>query len=118
MLILDDHGEITGRINLRDIDLHDGSAYLGYRIGEAFINQGLAKRAVKELLAHVSYLNLNTLIAYVFADNIASHKVLQHNGFLPTKTHENYAVIRGAFLDCIEYHCDLQKALLLDFPLV
>lgn len=118
MLILDDNDEIAGRINLRDIDLQDGSAYLGYRIGEAFTNRGLAKRAVKELLADVSNLNLTTLIAYVSADNIASQKVLQHNGFSPIKTHKDYAVIRGAFVDCIEYHCDLHKALFLDFLLV
>lgn len=107
MLIVDDCGEIVGRLNLRDIDMLDRSAYLGYRIGEAFINRGLAKQAVEELIAQIAYLNLKTLIAYVSADNIASQKVLQHNGFLPIKTHEDYAVIKGAFVDCIEFHRSL-----------
>ncbi|SBS34950.1 Putative ribosomal N-acetyltransferase YdaF [Marinomonas spartinae] len=107
MLIVDGGGEIVGRINLRDIDMQNRSAYLGYRIGEAFTNRGLAKRAVKELIAQIAHLNLKALIAYVSADNIASQKVLQHNGFLPIKNHEDYVVIKGIFVDCIEYHHSL-----------
>lgn len=103
MLIIDDGGEIAGRINLTDINLVLSEAYLGYRIGEKFAGRGIAKRAVKEMIQLANELNLQTLIAFVSVDNIASQKVLTHSGFVEIKIHENFAEVQGKNINCIEY---------------
>lgn len=103
MLIVDGSGEIVGRINLTDINLVLSEAYLGYRIGEKFAGRGIAKRAVKEIIQLANELNLQTLIALVSVDNIASQKVLTHSGFVKMKSHENFAEVQGENIDCIEY---------------
>ncbi|WP_137170361.1 GNAT family N-acetyltransferase [Marinomonas sp. FW-1] len=104
MLIIDDSGEIAGRINLTDINLVLSEAYLGYRLGEKFTGRGIAKGAVKEIIQLAYELNLHTLIALVSVNNIASQKVLAHSGFVETKIHENFAEVKGKNIDCIEYH--------------
>ncbi|RBP79972.1 N-acetyltransferase [Marinomonas rhizomae] len=104
MLIIDDSGEMAGRINLTDINLVLSEAYLGYRIGENFAGRGIAKRAVEQIIQVANELNLQTLIAFASVDNIASQKVLVHNGFFDVKCHANFAKVRGEGIDCIEYH--------------
>ena len=104
MLIVDDSGEIAGRINLTDINLVRREAYLGYRIGEKFAGRGIAKRAVEKIIQLANELNLQTLIAFASVDNIASQKVLTYNGFVDVKQHANFAEVQGNSVDCIEYH--------------
>ena len=103
MLIIDDNGEIAGRINLTDINLVLREAYLGYRLGENCTGRGIAKRAVEKIIQEAKELNVETLIAFASVDNIASQKVLVHNGFVEMKTHENFAEVQGKNIDCIEY---------------
>ena len=103
MLVIDDNGEIIGRINLTDINLVLSEAYLGYRLGEKFTGRGIAKRAVEQITQLAKELNLQTLIAFASVDNIASQKVLTYNGFVEMKTHENFAEVQGKNIDCIEY---------------
>jgi [ribosomal protein S5]-alanine N-acetyltransferase len=104
MLIMDDAGEITGRINLTDINLVRCEAYLGYRIGENFTGRGMAKWAVESMIQLAKALHLQKLIAFASIDNIASQKVLAHNGFVEIKKHENFAQVQCNSIDCIEYH--------------
>jgi ribosomal-protein-alanine N-acetyltransferase len=82
-LLLTDTGEILGRFNL--IMVEDDSAELGYRVARDAAGRGLATAAVAELrkLAATEY-GLRTLRAKVTADNPASQKVLERNGFLLT----------------------------------
>ena len=111
MLIIDDSGEIAGRINLTDINLVLGEAYLGYRLGEKFTGHGIAKRAVEQITQLAKELNLKKFIAFASVDNIASQKVLKNNGFVDVKRHENFAEVQGNSIDCIEYHkSTLEKA--------
>ncbi|QUX93107.1 N-acetyltransferase [Marinomonas sp. A3A] len=103
MLVIDDNGEIIGRINLTDINLVLSEAYLGYRLGEKFTGRGIAKRAVEQITQLAKELNLQTLIAFASVDNIASQKVLTYNGFVDVKQYANFAEVQGKSINCIEY---------------
>jgi ribosomal-protein-alanine N-acetyltransferase len=74
-------GDVVGRVNL--FGVADGSADLGYRIAEKAAGKGLATAAVRMIceLAAEQY-GLATLRAKVTADNPASRKVLERNGFV------------------------------------
>ncbi|MFC3572813.1 GNAT family N-acetyltransferase [Streptomyces yaanensis] len=79
-VVLDERGELIGRINL--VDVEDGSAELGYRVGERAAGRGVATAAVAEVcrVAAATY-GLTTLIAVTTCDNVASRTVLERNGF-------------------------------------
>jgi RimJ/RimL family protein N-acetyltransferase len=80
-VVVTERGEVVGRVNLTDVA--DGSAELGYRIGQRAAGQGLATAAVRRVreLAATEY-GLTRLRARVKLDNPASRKVLEHNGFV------------------------------------
>jgi len=79
-VVLDDRGELIGRVNL--VDVEDGSAELGYRIGEHASGRGTATAAVREVcrLAGTAY-GLSALTAITTRDNLASMAVLRRTGF-------------------------------------
>lgn len=79
-LVLDDDGHILGRVNL--IDVEDGSAELGYRVGERAAGRGVATAAVAEVCraAGTAY-GLTSLVAVTTLDNLASRTVLERNSF-------------------------------------
>ena len=81
-VIEDDNGKIVGRANLKDINLSDRSAEVGYRIAESACGQGLATLAVSRLIKEGKLRwNLKRLVANVYAKNIGSAKVLKRCGF-------------------------------------
>ncbi|CAL9477661.1 GNAT family N-acetyltransferase [Streptomyces sp. enrichment culture] len=73
---------LIGRVNLMDVA--DGSAELGYRVGERAAGRGVATAAVAQLcrLAATAY-GLTSLTARTTLDHPASMKVLTRNGFTP-----------------------------------
>ncbi|MFE5542036.1 GNAT family N-acetyltransferase [Streptomyces sp. NPDC056492] len=73
-------GDLVGRVNLLDIE--DGSAELGYRIGENAAGRGLATAAVAEIcrVAQTAY-GLTRLTAVTTLDNPGSLTVLRRGGF-------------------------------------
>ncbi|MFJ7078369.1 GNAT family N-acetyltransferase [Streptomyces sp. NPDC098781] len=79
-VVLDDEGRLVGRINLLDVE--DGSAELGYRVGESAAGKGVATAAVAQLcrLAATAYA-LTSLVARTTLDNLASQAVLKRNAF-------------------------------------
>ncbi|MEV6128951.1 GNAT family N-acetyltransferase [Streptomyces violaceusniger] len=79
-VVMDDQGELLGRVNL--VDVEEGDAELGYRIGERAAGRGVATAAVQEVcrLAATEY-RLSTLTAVTTLDNVASMTVLKRNGF-------------------------------------
>ncbi|MFF7313003.1 GNAT family N-acetyltransferase [Streptomyces sp. NPDC008137] len=79
-VVLDEAGNLIGRVNL--IDVADGSAELGYRIGEQAAGRGVATAAVAQVcrLAAADY-GLTSLTAATTLDNPASMRVLSRNGF-------------------------------------
>lgn len=82
-VIKDDRDELIGRINLYDV--MDGTAELGYRVGESAAGRGVASAAVAEVcrLAATTY-GLVSLTAVTTLDNLASRTVLGRNGFTVT----------------------------------
>ncbi|MFI5765008.1 GNAT family N-acetyltransferase [Streptomyces sp. NPDC051563] len=82
-VVLDAAGELIGRVNL--VDLADGAADLGYRIGERSAGRGTATAAVREVcrLAATEY-GLGVLTASAALDNPASAAVLRRTGFTVT----------------------------------
>ncbi|MEW2293828.1 GNAT family N-acetyltransferase [Streptomyces sp. NPDC006743] len=89
-LVLDEQGTLLGRVNL--VDVADGSAELGYRIGERAAGRGVATAAVREVcrLAAGTY-GLRALTAAAHVGNPASRTVLARNGF----TEEGELTING-----------------------
>ncbi|MBD0840831.1 GNAT family N-acetyltransferase [Streptomyces sp. TRM68416] len=81
-VVTDEQGHLVGRVNL--VDVEDGSAELGYRIGERAAGRGVATAAVGEVCrtAATAY-GLVALTAVTTLDNPASRAVLERNGFLP-----------------------------------
>jgi [ribosomal protein S5]-alanine N-acetyltransferase len=81
-VLVGDDGAILGRFNL--FDLEDGSAKLGYRVGETAAGHGVATAAVRDLvrLATAQY-GLRRLMAATTHDNAASQRVLAKTGFVP-----------------------------------
>lgn len=79
-VLVTDDGAIAGRFNL--IDIRDGEAELGYRVGRDFAGRGVATEGVRRVveLASTVY-GLKRLLAETSADNHASQKVLLRNGF-------------------------------------
>ncbi|CAM5308111.1 N-acetyltransferase [Streptomyces avidinii] len=80
LVIDEDGGELAGRVNL--VDVEDGVAELGYRIGERAAGRGMATAAVAEVcrLAAPRY-GLRALRAVTTLDNAASATVLTRSGF-------------------------------------
>ncbi|MFF3562486.1 GNAT family N-acetyltransferase [Streptomyces sp. NPDC002574] len=79
-VVLDERDELVGRVNL--VDVADGAAELGYRVGESAAGRGVATAAVAQVcrLAATAY-GLRTLIAVASLDNAASRAVLARSGF-------------------------------------
>lgn len=80
-VVLDDEERLIGRVNLLDVE--DGSAELGYRIGEFAAGKGVATAAVAQMcrVAATAY-GLTSLVAVTTLDNLASRTVLEKNGFV------------------------------------
>ncbi|MET9828579.1 GNAT family N-acetyltransferase [Streptomyces sp. NPDC006385] len=79
-VVLDGAGRLVGRVNL--VDVEDGSAELGYRVGERAAGKGVASAAVAEVcrVAGTAY-GLTSLVAVTTLDNLASRAVLERNAF-------------------------------------
>jgi ribosomal-protein-alanine N-acetyltransferase len=82
-VILDEHGHIMGRANLKDIDRQRGSAETGYRIARSAAGRGIATSALHHLimLARQQW-QLRQLQAWVAPTNTASARVLRKCGFV------------------------------------
>lgn len=106
-LIKDGSGIIVGRINLLDIDPVNGTADVGYRIGEAFTQKGFANEALKLLVNLAPELNVTQIHAKTTSDNIASQKVLVKNGFERISIDEEFSVGTGQKLTFYHYRKNL-----------
>jgi ribosomal-protein-alanine N-acetyltransferase len=79
-VVVDERGELIGRVNL--VDVEEGSADLGYRIGQRSAGRGVATEAVAQVcrLAAGPY-GLTELAASTAVGNTGSRTVLERNGF-------------------------------------
>jgi ribosomal-protein-alanine N-acetyltransferase len=74
--------EFVGTISVKNIDLVNKKADLGYWIGEQYWGRGIASECLKLVIdyAFSAELGLKHLYAYVFPENKASIRVLEKNG--------------------------------------
>lgn len=81
----------------------DGSQRQGeawYLLGPDHWGKGLATEAVKQLIAHgFQHLHLHRIWASCLPDNVASSRVLEHNGFRKEGRHAKNLMIRGEWHD-------------------
>ncbi|MCT9143679.1 GNAT family N-acetyltransferase [Streptomyces violarus] len=97
-----EEGNLIGRVNLMDVA--DGSAELGYRVGERAAGRGVATAAVAQVcrLAATDY-GLTSLTAVTTLDNPASMTVLARNGFTRV---EDTTVDGRPGVRCVRRHLD------------
>ncbi|SMP09869.1 GNAT family N-acetyltransferase [Shimia sagamensis] len=96
--------EVMGIIGLTRID--EGQVEVGYWIGKAFRNTGLASEAVRALIA-ANPLVSSTIFASVFQDNPASARVLTNCGFQYLGDAESFSVARDAAVPTWTYSLKL-----------
>jgi [ribosomal protein S5]-alanine N-acetyltransferase len=74
--------KFVGTISVKNIDLVNKKADLGYWIGEQYWGRGIATECLKLIIdyAFSAELGLKQLCAYVFPENKASIRVLEKNG--------------------------------------
>ncbi|KJY83829.1 GCN5 family acetyltransferase [Vibrio galatheae] len=107
LLIKTLEGEIVGRINVTNINSVKRSAHLGYRIGQDFTNQGVAKWAVAEVTKIIKARGVKRLFAYAATSNPASQRVLTQTGFCQGKVVKDYTELHGKSIDCVEYRLNI-----------
>lgn len=78
-VVRDRTGRVVGRVNL--VDIADGSAEIGYRIGEASSGLGYARTAVSQALRVAADRGLTQVRAMTTAGNVPSMRVLEASGF-------------------------------------
>jgi [ribosomal protein S5]-alanine N-acetyltransferase len=74
---------LVGSIGLKDMDLLNKKADLGYWIGQEYWGRGIATECVGLIIDYAFYssdLGLREVIAYVFPENKASIRILEKNG--------------------------------------
>ncbi len=94
--------ELVGAISIiPKEDIYRKSAEIGYWIGEPFWKKGIATMAVEEVLRVFTknHPDIIRIFAEVFAENIASMKVLQKNGFVLESVRKNAVVKNGTVGD-------------------
>lgn len=72
-----------GSIGLKNIDLTNKTANLGYWVGEKYWGRGVATECIRLIINYAfssCSLELREVIAYVFPENKASIRVLEKNG--------------------------------------
>jgi [ribosomal protein S5]-alanine N-acetyltransferase len=74
--------KFVGTISVKNIDLVNKKADLGYWVGEQYWGRGIATECLKLIIdyAFSAELGLKQLCAYVFPENKASIRVLEKNG--------------------------------------
>ncbi|MGK5040805.1 GNAT family N-acetyltransferase [Janthinobacterium sp. GB1R12] len=109
-VIVDEHGELIGRANLKDIDGQTQTAEVGYRIGQQQAGKGLATAALRHLidLAQDEW-QLASLCAYAIDGNAASIRVLERCGFVQGLAVPDIALVAGKAVDGHAYALDLRR---------
>jgi RimJ/RimL family protein N-acetyltransferase len=88
---------LVGAISLKNMDLVNKKASLGYWIGEQYWGRGIATECVSMIIdyAFSAELGLKELSAYVFPENKASIRVLEKNGMRKIGEVNEYHKIYG-----------------------
>ena len=77
--------KIIGSINIRNINITDASAYMGYWISEEFEGRGIVHDAIATLMDYMSdSKNINRIILEIAPENIRSQNLAKRLGANPT----------------------------------
>jgi len=94
------NSEYVGGIGIHDIDWDKQKAEIGYWIGKPYWGKGIATEAVKQLVRllfrRYKFMRISGLI---YADNLASQRVLEKVGFKYEGTLKKNAKKKGKFFD-------------------
>lgn len=96
---------LVGAIGLKDIDLVNKKANLGYWIGVQYWGRGIATKCVRLIIdyAFSAELGLKEVIAYVFPENKASIHVLEKNGMKKNGVVNEYHEISKRYRNSLKY---------------
>jgi RimJ/RimL family protein N-acetyltransferase len=97
---------LVGSIGLKNIDLINKKADLGYWIGEKYWGRGIATECVRLIIDYAfssSDLGLREIIAYVFPENKASIRVLEKNGMKKKGEVNEYHEISKRHRNSLQY---------------
>ncbi|HEY1641627.1 MAG TPA: GNAT family protein [Streptosporangiaceae bacterium] len=100
-VILNDDGQVAGRINLNDI-VHGAfeNGHLGYWVSAAEGGRGLATAAVREIIdLAFGPLGLHRIQAGTLLHNVRSQRVLERTGFVRYAMAPTYLKIDGQWQD-------------------
>ncbi len=94
-------GELAGMLSLTGIERGPiQSAMVSYFVDQARSGRGLATRAVAAALEHAfGELGLHRVEAGTAVANVASQRVLEHNGFTLVGTLRRHLLVRGVWTD-------------------
>jgi [ribosomal protein S5]-alanine N-acetyltransferase len=94
----------VGVIGLKDIDLPNKMANLGYWIGEEYWGKGIATASVQLIISYASSeLGIKEIYAYVFPENKPSIKVLEKSGMNQIGEIVEYHPLTGMYRISLRY---------------
>ena len=102
----DNYPVFVGSIGLKNIDLINKKADLGYWIGEEYWGRGIATECVRLIINYAfssSDLGLREVIAYVFPENNASIRVLEKNGMKKKGEVNEYHELSKRYRNSLKY---------------
>jgi RimJ/RimL family protein N-acetyltransferase len=95
---------LVGIISLKNIDLYNKNANLGYWIGELYWGNGIASESVALVITHAfSVLGLEEVYAYVYSENKASMRVLEKNGMTKKGEVNEYSKKLGRYQNTTKF---------------
>lgn len=100
-IVRNNTGQITGRVNLVDIDKNKGTAHVGFRVGKQYVGKGIANQALKQLLKTES--GVKKVHGKTTTNNIASQKTMEKNGFIKISISDEEIDMNGKKLKFIHY---------------
>ena len=96
----------VGAISLKNIDLVNKEANLGYWIGEQYWGRGIASECVTLIIYYAfsaAELELGEISAYVYPENKASIRVLEKNGMKKEGEGSEYHKISDMYRNSLKY---------------
>lgn len=100
----DGDSSLVGIISLKNIDLDNKNANLGYWIGELYWGNGIASESVALVINHAfSVLGLEEVYAYVYSENKPSMRVLEKNGMTKKGEANEYSKKLGRYQNTTKF---------------
>ena len=100
----DGDSSFVGIISLKNIDLDNKNANLGYWIGELYWGNGIASESVALIINHAfSVLGLEEVYAFVYSENKASMRVLEKNGMTKKGEANEYSKKLGRYQNTTKF---------------